>query len=86
MPELRTIATYQTTEEAHLGRIFLEQEGIEAEVENEHFELLEEVWPANGVRLSVRAADVERATEVLRSHGRRDDSSGRDARWKCGVG
>lgn len=65
--ELVTIASFVTAPEAHEARIELESEGIEAIVADETLVTL--AFPGTvgigGVKLQVKASDVEQATRLL---------------------
>ncbi|HSI61706.1 MAG TPA: DUF2007 domain-containing protein [Candidatus Saccharimonadia bacterium] len=64
-----TIATFAKPEEAHLGRLRLERDGIPAYVADEH--VLQLDWKLTnalgGVRLMVAEDDVEEALGILKA-------------------
>jgi Putative prokaryotic signal transducing protein len=64
---MTTVATFTTPEEAHLFRLFLESEGVEAIVFDEHFVQL--FWhysnAIGGVRVAVDESDQEAASAIF---------------------
>lgn len=63
---MRTVATFTTPEDAHLFRTYLESNGIEGFLLDEHFVQL--FWhysnAVGGVRLAVNDGDAESAAEI----------------------
>lgn len=66
--ELVRIGRFDTASEAHMARVTLEEEGIEAVVEGEDSALTVPVGsdPMRIVDLLVRESDMERALAILR--------------------
>lgn len=66
--QLVTAATYSESVEAQMGRSALAAHGIRAFIADEHVATLTPhyIGRSLGIRLQVRAADLERATEILR--------------------
>jgi hypothetical protein len=72
MNDTQTVGLFQMPPEAHLAKIALVEAGIPAFVENENY--LDgdgPTWPADGVRVTVRAEDAEKARGVLERDDRR---------------
>ena len=68
VPSLVTVATFTKSAEAHLRRLALQQAGIKAFLQDEHFSDVNFWGMANaigGVKLQVDPADVELALRVL---------------------
>lgn len=65
--DFKTVRTFTTTQEAYLARGFLESEGIEAFVLDEFSVGIRPYMSQalGGVRLDVRAEDLERARTLL---------------------
>ncbi len=65
--ELITIATFGNVSEAHLAKSCLEESCIEGFLENEYSAVMTPhlASPA-GIKLNVRQADVQTATELLK--------------------
>ena len=67
--DIVSIATFARPEEAHLGRLRLERDGIPAYVADEHVLQLDWILTSviGGVRLMVGEEDVEDALAILRA-------------------
>lgn len=65
-----SIASYSTPIEAHLARILLEDEGIEAIIADEHLGDTAGgyIQAIGGIRLQVRASEAEAARAILDVH------------------
>jgi len=77
MPEkLITIATFNQVMEAHLSKARLESGGIECFLADEYIVIMNWLYSdaVGGVKLRVKASDVQRAVEILRQEPASTDS------------
>ncbi|NOR54258.1 MAG: DUF2007 domain-containing protein [Candidatus Aminicenantes bacterium] len=77
MPEkLITIATFSRVMEAHLSKARLESGGIECFLADEYIVIMNWLYSdaVGGVKLRVKASDVQRAVEILRQEPASTDS------------
>lgn len=64
---LVVIATFHTPQQAHLARVLLETDGIDARLDGEHYNwMLGEI--NGGVKLYVRRTEIDAARAILASH------------------
>lgn len=65
--DLVTVATYFNASEAHLARGLLAREGIDSFIFDENMGAVYPPLTVGGIKLKVRAADLERARALLDS-------------------